>query len=70
MTYLNNSSSEQSITCHFCFETFEIDLGIDHKFSGHNTEIFDCEVCCNPIQVSYSSDGNNITSFSADSIEQ
>ena len=42
MAYFNNSSSEQSITCHFCFKIFEIDLGIDHKFSGHNTEIFDC----------------------------
>ena len=52
MAYFNNSSSEQSITCHFCFETFEIDLGINHKFSGHNTEIFDCEVCCNPNKVS------------------
>ena len=32
---------------HFCFETFQVDLGIDQTFSGHNTEIFDCEVCCN-----------------------
>ena len=34
------------------------------------TYIEDCEVCCNPIQISYSSNGNDITSFSADSIEQ
>ena len=44
-------SNEQTITCHFCFETFEIDLGIDEKFSGRNTEIFDCEICCNPNKV-------------------
>ena len=37
---------------------------------GKQTYIEDCEVCCNPIQISYSSDGNDITSFSADSIEQ
>jgi|TARA_B110000444_G_C18849592_1_gene604506 hypothetical protein len=30
---------------------FEIDLGIEPQFSGHNVEIFDCEVCCNPNKV-------------------
>ena len=44
-------SNEQTITCHFCFETFEIDLSIDETFSGRNTEIFDCEICCNPNKV-------------------
>ena len=52
MIYLNdNSSNEQTITCHFCFETFIVDLGIDCKFSGHNSEIFDCEICCNPNKI-------------------
>ena len=32
--------------------------------------IEDCEVCCNPIEILYSSNGNEITAFSADSIEQ
>ena len=44
-------SNEKIITCHFCFETFEIDLGIDQAFSGRNSEIFDCEICCNPNKV-------------------
>ena len=44
-------SNEQIITCHFCFETFEIDLGIGQAFSGRNSEIFDCEICCNPNRV-------------------
>ena len=43
--------NEQTITCHFCFEIFEIDLGIDQTFSGRNSEIFDCEICCNPNRV-------------------
>ena len=62
-------SNEQSITCHFCFEIFEVDLGIDQTFSGRNIEIFDCEVCCNPNKINtevyegeisslYVSDGN------------
>ena len=45
------SSNEINITCHFCFEMFEVDLGIDQAFSGHYTEILDCEVCCNPNKV-------------------
>ena len=44
-------SSEQIITCHFCFERFEIDLGIEQTFSGNNVEIFDCEICCNPNKI-------------------
>jgi hypothetical protein len=32
--------------------------------------IEDCEVCCNPIEISYASNGDEIISFSADSIEQ
>ena len=44
-------SNEQTITCHFCFEIFEIDLGLDQAFSGRNSEIFDCAICCNPNKV-------------------
>ena len=32
--------------------------------------IEDCEVCCNPIEIKYQSDGNDITNFSAIPIEQ
>ena len=44
---------EQKITCHFCFEEFEIDLEIHQEFTGQNTEIYDCTVCCNPNKLSY-----------------
>jgi len=36
-----------------CFETFEVDLGIAERFSGHNSEIYDCVVCCNPNKIDY-----------------
>jgi len=36
----------------------------------NDSYIEDCGVCCNPIEISYSSNGNEIISFSADSIEQ
>ena len=44
---------EQKITCHFCFEQFEVDIDIHADFTGHNTEIYDCVVCCNPNKLSY-----------------
>ena len=53
----------QPITCHFCFETFEIDLGIESQFCGHNVEIFDCEICCNPNKVDTEFDEGEIISL-------
>ena len=32
--------------------------------------IEDCEVCCNPIEVAYTADGEAVTSVEARSIEQ
>ena len=70
MIYLNNNSSnEQTITCHFCFETFMVDLGIDCKFSGHNSEIFDCEICCNPINIVYGFENQDLVNFEAKNLE-
>ena len=43
----------QSITCYFCFETFEVDLEVGDQFNGHNVEIYDCVVCCNPNRIEY-----------------
>ncbi len=36
----------------------------------HQTYIEDCEVCCNPIEVSPSFENNELVSFTAQSIEQ
>jgi hypothetical protein len=41
---------ELEITCHFCFEKFTIEVVV---YDGLNTEIWDCEVCCNPNQIKY-----------------
>ena len=38
------------ITCHFCFQDFEIILD---TFNKANTEIWDCEICCNPNKIRY-----------------
>ena len=30
----------------------------------------DCEMCCNPIEIAYRADGEDVTAFEARSIEQ
>ena len=47
----NMENNEKSITCHFCFSEFELDLAVSPDFSGQVTEIYDCVVCCNPNKV-------------------
>ena len=45
--------SNQIIICHFCFETFEVNLEVGETFNGRNSEIYDCVVCCNPNKIDY-----------------
>ena len=49
------------ITCFFCFEQFEVSLEIDSSFTGSDTEIYDCEVCCNPNKLEYETYDGEIT---------
>jgi hypothetical protein len=49
------------ITCFFCFEQFEVSLEIDTSFTGSDTEIYDCEVCCNPNKLEYEGYDGEIT---------
>ena len=54
---------EHKITCHSCFEEFEIDVEIQAEFTGHNIEIYDCAVCCNPNKLSYEIYNGEISSL-------
>lgn len=38
--------------------------------SGGQEYVEDCEVCCNPISISYQSEDGSITSFSAEPLQQ
>ena len=51
---------EKEITCHFCFEQFEVSLEIGSSFIGKNIEIYDCEICCNPNKIEYIVDNGEI----------
>ena len=43
----------KAITCFFCFEQFEVSLDVGASFVGNISEIYDCEVCCNPNKLDY-----------------
>ena len=49
-TFTKTLPVNHQVTCYFCFQDFEITLEV---FSTINTEIWDCEICCNPNRVSY-----------------
>ena len=58
---------EHFFTCPYCWEeiSFVLDLS-----AGEQTYIEDCEVCCRPIQVRYTVDGDEVDDFAADAIDE
>ena len=58
---------EHYLTCPYCWEN--ISMLIDNSVSTQNY-IEDCEVCCNPIQVSFQFINSELIDFQAHSIEQ
>ena len=57
---------EYCITCYFCFETFSAFLEVDPSFTGTLTEVYDCEVCCNPNKLSLSISEGHVLSVEID----
>jgi transcription elongation factor Elf1 len=53
---------EKSFKCPFCLET--ISMMLDVSVEGTQTYIEDCEVCCHPIQITFTVDQGEITFFS------
>ena len=58
---------EHAFTCPYCWE--EITMLIDNSVS-YQDYIEDCEVCCNPIQITLSFFDMELTDFQVSSIEQ
>ncbi len=58
---------EHFFICPYCWQeiSFVIDLSIDEQ-----SYIEDCEVCCRPIRVTYSTDGEEMTEFDATAIDE
>jgi transcription elongation factor Elf1 len=55
---------EKFFRCPHCHE--KISMVIDLSVDGYQTYIEDCEVCCRPIQLTYSVENGKATAFSAD----
>lgn len=58
---------EHYFTCPHCWEEISVLLDLSVPSQSY---VEDCEVCCNPIAISFESDGEALISFSADSLEQ
>ncbi len=58
---------EIGFSCPYC--AAPISMLVDPSVPAQ-TYIEDCEVCCNPIEVSYAVDGEEVSAFEARSIEQ
>ncbi|MEM6646121.1 MAG: CPXCG motif-containing cysteine-rich protein [Bacteroidota bacterium] len=58
---------EHYFTCPYCWEHISmlLDLSVPEQ-----AFVEDCEVCCNPIQVVYTVQGDTIASFSAEPLGQ
>lgn len=57
---------EHFFQCPYCWE--EVSMLLDS--SSSQTYIEDCEVCCNPIQITASFENNELIAFEAQNIEQ
>jgi transcription elongation factor Elf1 len=55
---------EKFFKCPFCLE--KISMLLDTSTSQVQSYVEDCEVCCNPIQITYESINNKIKGFTAE----
>lgn len=53
---------EKKFKCPYCFE--KISMLLDLSVNGTQTYIEDCEVCCRPIQITFSVEDGNLIDFS------
>ncbi|MFI2741287.1 CPXCG motif-containing cysteine-rich protein [Zhouia sp. PK063] len=58
---------EHFFQCPYCWE--EISMLLDTSVY-RQTYVEDCEVCCNPIEVTATFEAHELISFQADSLEQ
>lgn len=54
---------EKFFKCPYCLE--KISMILDISVNDFQTYIEDCEVCCNPIQISYNCENSKVRNFSA-----
>jgi hypothetical protein len=57
---------EHSFICPFCGEEISMVLNLSVR---RYTYVEDCEVCCNPLEISYTVEDDSLTHFEAKSLE-
>lgn len=55
-----------TITCHFCFEPFEVYLEAAGEDSAVIEEIYDCVVCCHPNRLTFRIEAGEAVVLSVD----
>ena len=60
--------TEKFFKCPYCLE--KISMLLDVSVSGVQSYIEDCEVCCNPIQISYTCEKAKVKNFNSEKISQ
>lgn len=58
---------EHFFQCPYCWETISMLIDTSQRQQHY---IEDCEICCNPIQLSVEIENQDIVSFQAENIEQ
>jgi len=54
---------ERRIACPYCAESMDVVLDLS---AGSQSYIEDCEVCCQPMQISFDADGNELRGLQVD----
>jgi transcription elongation factor Elf1 len=57
---------EYFFTCPYCWQEISMVLDVAEP---HQTYVEDCEVCCNPIEVEYTLQDENVSEFEARVLE-
>jgi transcription elongation factor Elf1 len=57
---------EHFFTCPYCWQQISMLLDISVR---SQTYVEDCEVCCQPIEISYTAEDGEIVSFAANVLE-
>ena len=57
---------EHFLMCPYCGEQISMVLDLS---VARQTYIEDCEVCCNPIEITYAAENDELTNFHAETLE-
>jgi transcription elongation factor Elf1 len=60
---MNDRMLERRISCPFCAEPMTILVDLS---AGDQSYIEDCQICCQPMQLSFQSDGDELAALQVD----